>query len=99
MYMEAFTAHYQEIVGEKPPFTIEDLKSDWIKYNKFGFIMALFVWKLKTTNKEDTLDVSHIQQESDTQSFTTAPYDIEFFNNNVKPLVIHLHQLDTVGFE
>lgn len=98
IYYDSFSQHYKKIVDEEPPCTFDEFKSEWIQYNKFGFLMALMIRKIKSTNKEDILDVTDLKNVTDTQDFVNVPCDTEFLDKQIQPLIKHLYKLDTVGF-
>lgn len=96
IYLQSFTEHYMQMTGEKPSLTLEELKSDWIKYNKFGVLMSLIVWKMKATNSADVPELGDLEDTRD--NFANAPCDVEFYGKICKPLIKHMYNLDTIGF-
>lgn len=72
-----------------------DLKSDWLQYHKFGFIMAMVVWKMKATSKEDIVEVTDLTDPDRISDFVQTPYDVAYFDEKVRPLVMHMFRLET----
>ncbi|KAJ8957803.1 hypothetical protein NQ314_006478 [Rhamnusium bicolor] len=72
------------------PFRV--LKDDWKQYCHLGFIMGLFVWKIKTTYDEDVIDFSDFKEnfEDLNEKYMSAKYDEVAFKKRTRELILHM---------
>ncbi|KAJ8926046.1 hypothetical protein NQ315_009901 [Exocentrus adspersus] len=76
-------------------FPFRELKNDWKKYCKLGFMMGIMIWKIKYTKQSEVKDMSDIVEDKEAarQAYYTG-YDKKAFNEVIGDLILHLYEND-----
>lgn len=77
-------------------YPFETLKSEWKKYCKFGYSMALLLLKQKLMYKDvETIDLTDkVEENIDLESFEKGKYDKKLLELQVRHLVRHMYAND-----
>lgn len=74
-------------------YPVKIFKVEWKKYCKYGFPLALFIWRLKLLDQNEIPDFS---KESGANTIKISEWFKEDYKNRIRELVFHLHNNDFI---
>lgn len=91
LYYESLSNTLQELnLDAGKIYTFSTLKEDWKDYAKFGFFLALLVWRMKLARSEDLIDYAEIDHENPREIRLTEEKE-NTYREIVRNLVLHMY--------